>query len=91
VSPCAFYYAQFPELTREQHREWSILDTHDALTDHFKHYRSPGEIRRALESLGAEAVEAWPGGNGVEARCRKPAAAAEPAPAPSPSRARATA
>lgn len=83
VSPCAFYYAQFPELTREQHREWSILDTHDVLTDFFKHYRSPEEIRAALEALGAEEIVSVPGGNGVEARCRKPAAAPPPSRRPS--------
>jgi 2-polyprenyl-3-methyl-5-hydroxy-6-metoxy-1,4-benzoquinol methylase len=91
VSPCCFYYRYFPELTREQHREWSILDTHDVLTDHFKHYRSPQEIRRALESLGAEEVEAWPGGNGVEARCRKPASVPASTLAATPLRARARA
>lgn len=79
VSPCPFYYAQFPELSREQHREWMALDTHDGLTDHFKHYRSPEEIRAALEGLGGEQIVAVPGGVGVEARCRKPAATRSPA------------
>lgn len=75
VSPCCFYFAQFPELSREQHREWSILDTHDVLTDFYKHLRSVDEIRATLEGLGAEEVEVWEGGNGVEARCRRPARA----------------
>lgn len=75
VSPCCFYYAQVPGLSREQHREWSILDTHDVLTDHFKHYRSPEEIRAVLKGLGAEEIVSVSGGNGVEARCHKPAGA----------------
>jgi 2-polyprenyl-3-methyl-5-hydroxy-6-metoxy-1,4-benzoquinol methylase len=73
VSPVHTYFHQFPELSDEHQRAWAFLDTHDALTDHYKWFRTRGQIRRALSSLGAVDVEAWKDGNGVEARGRRPA------------------
>jgi 2-polyprenyl-3-methyl-5-hydroxy-6-metoxy-1,4-benzoquinol methylase len=74
VSPVLTYFHALPELDDRQQYEWAELDTHDSLTDWFKHVRTPGEIRRAFQALGA--VDMWVdiGGNGVEARCRKPGA-----------------
>jgi SAM-dependent methyltransferase len=71
VSPVLSYYNVLP-LRDDLQREWSLLDTHDSLTDWHKHFRTRGQIRRTLERLGA--VEIWCeyGGNGVEARCRRP-------------------
>jgi hypothetical protein len=66
-----FYYGSLPLRSRDQHYEWSLLDTHDGMTDVYKRYRSVGQIRRKLESLGAVDIHAWMGGNGVEAWCRK--------------------
>jgi SAM-dependent methyltransferase len=68
-----FYYGQFPLGSREQYYEWSLLDTHDGMTDHFKRFRTVASIRRTLERLGAQEIHVWKGGNGVEAWCRKPA------------------
>ncbi len=73
VSPVYTYFDQFPELSDEHQRAWAFLDTHDALTDHYKWFRSRRQIECALSDLGAVEVEAWKGGNGVEARCRRPA------------------
>jgi 2-polyprenyl-3-methyl-5-hydroxy-6-metoxy-1,4-benzoquinol methylase len=72
VSPVLTYFHALPELDDRQQYEWAELDTHDSLTDWYKHVRSPREIRRAFDSLGA--VDSWValGGNGIEARCRKP-------------------
>jgi SAM-dependent methyltransferase len=75
LSPVYTYFHVFPELDDRQQREWALLDTHDALTDWYKHLRSPRQIERALTGLGAEAVRCARGGNGVEARCRRPSAA----------------
>jgi 2-polyprenyl-3-methyl-5-hydroxy-6-metoxy-1,4-benzoquinol methylase len=72
VSPCQVYFRSSPELTREQHFELSRLDTFDQLTDHYKWLRTPAQIRRTLSALGGEEVTVRRGGNGVEARCRKP-------------------
>ena len=71
VSPVSSTYQAFP-LDDELHRQWSLLDTHDALTDWYKHFRTKGQIRRLLESLDAADIWCEYGGNGVEARCRRP-------------------
>jgi 2-polyprenyl-3-methyl-5-hydroxy-6-metoxy-1,4-benzoquinol methylase len=72
-SPLLTYFHAFPELNDEQQYEWAELDTHDYLTDYYKRVRSLGSIRATLESLGAENIWLDKGGNGVEARCQKPA------------------
>jgi len=71
ISPVLSYYHALP-LNDELQREWSLLDTHDSLTDWYKHVRTKGQIRRVLERLGAEEIRCEYGGNGVEARCRRP-------------------
>lgn len=72
ISPCHFYFRSFPHLTKEQLFEFARLDTYDSLTDRYKHLRTQGQIRQTLRALGAVGVEVWRGGNGVEARCRRP-------------------
>jgi 2-polyprenyl-3-methyl-5-hydroxy-6-metoxy-1,4-benzoquinol methylase len=72
LSPVLTYYHSLP-LSDQLQWEWAYLDTHDALTAYYHHYRSPSQLRRALEKLGAEDVWAVLGGNGAEARCRRPA------------------
>jgi len=72
VSPCPFYWRTFPELSRSQQLEWSHLDAFDTLMDFYKHKRSVRQIRCFLEGLGAEEIWCEKGGNGVEARCRRP-------------------
>src|SRR2546425_10268945 len=71
VSPCLAYCHIYPELTREQHEDWCRLDTYDELTDHFKRMRTAGQIRRALEALGATQIRAARREHVVEASCRK--------------------
>jgi 2-polyprenyl-3-methyl-5-hydroxy-6-metoxy-1,4-benzoquinol methylase len=71
VSPVLAYYHALP-LDDDLQREWALLDTHDLLTDRFKHFRTRGRIRAILESLGGEAIVCEYGGNGVEARCIRP-------------------
>jgi SAM-dependent methyltransferase len=72
ISPASWNYPVSPHLPKEYHYESSRLDTFDHLADRYKRLRTRGEIRRTLESLGAVEIEVWKGGNGVEARCRKP-------------------
>jgi SAM-dependent methyltransferase len=72
ISPVATYFAAYPELNREQHKEWSFLDTHDSLTDWYKHRKTIKQITRILENLGVKNIECLYGGNGVEARGQKP-------------------
>lgn len=71
LSPVFDYYDSYPELG-DQLAEWAFLDTHDGLTDHYKHLRTPEQIAAALRAAGLEVIECRPGGNGVEARARRP-------------------
>jgi SAM-dependent methyltransferase len=71
-SPVVDYQDSYPELDPALHRGWALLDTHDTLTDAYKHLRSPEEIAAALEECGMVEIEAVAGGNGVEARARRP-------------------
>ena len=66
-SPLVDYYGVFsidPDLLAE----WAILDTHDTLTDYYKHLRSEAQIEQSLRACGFSRVKVWRGGNGVEAR-----------------------
>jgi 2-polyprenyl-3-methyl-5-hydroxy-6-metoxy-1,4-benzoquinol methylase len=71
VSPVTVYDDVYPQLGEDLLQEWALLDTHDMLTDWYKHRRSVDEVRSALESAGLVDVWAALGGNGVEARGRK--------------------
>jgi SAM-dependent methyltransferase len=67
-----FYYGELPLTSREALYEWALLDTHDALTDTYKRFRTVNQIRGTLQGLGATHIAVWEGGNGVEAVCEKP-------------------
>jgi SAM-dependent methyltransferase len=75
VSPVLDYYDRHPELGPARLAEWARLDTHDALTDHYKHLRTAGQIRDALQSAGLSEIEVTEAGNGIEARGRRAARA----------------
>lgn len=69
-SPVVDYQDAYPQLGAKLLYEWAILDTHDTLTDHFKHLRTAEQIRDHLGSRGMTAIETVYAGNGVEARAR---------------------
>lgn len=71
-SPVIDYYEAYPQLGKRLLAEWALLDTHDTLTDHFKHFRSVEEIERCLQACGLVDLVVYYGGNGVEARARMP-------------------
>ena len=56
MSPVLTHYQTYPELDDELQRQWALLDTHDSLTDYFKHFRTRGQVRRLLEGLGLEEI-----------------------------------
>ena len=74
VSPLVDYYDSYPELRSGMLAEWAILDTHDTLTDRYKHLRSLEDVVAAVEATGLEVVEARYSGNGVEVRAVRAAA-----------------
>ena len=73
LSPVLSFYVLYPELDDRLQREWALLDTHDSLTDWYKHFRTANQIRRTLERLGVADIWCERGGNGVEARGSRPA------------------
>ena len=72
ISPLITLYDQYPQLPDKLLHEWTMLDTHDVLTDWFKHFRTVDQIRQLFVDLGGTDIWCEYGGNGVEARCRRP-------------------
>jgi len=72
ISPVLSYRHLYPQLSDVLLREWALLDTHDDLTDWYKHFRTRNQIVRALQGLGLERIWCEYGGNGVEARGYRP-------------------
>ena len=72
LSPVQAYYGKLP-LAEEAQVEWALLDTHDVLTDWYKHFRTRVQIEQTLRGLGLVDVVVREAGNGVEARGRRPA------------------
>jgi SAM-dependent methyltransferase len=73
LSPIVDYHDAYPQLGPQLQRTWATLDTHDTLTDFYKHLRSADEIRSHLQQCGMTAIETEYAGNGIEARARKTA------------------
>jgi len=73
LSPIVNYYPHFGLRDRDMYYEWMLLDTHDAMTDVYKHRRTAREIRDFIDLLGAIDITINHDGNGVEVSCRKPA------------------
>ena len=71
VSPILDYQYTYPSLGPALLKAWAVLDTHDALTDRFKHSRTADEIAATLRGLGLAPVVVSYGGNGVEARAQQ--------------------
>ena len=69
ISPVMDYYETLPDVKDVE--VWMTLDTHDALTDRYKHHRTVEQIRDALTSAGLTVEAVYYGGNGVEARARR--------------------
>lgn len=72
LTPIVNYYPHFGLRDKAMYYEWMLLDTHDAMTDVYKHRRTRRQIESFLRSLGAVQIEVTHGGNGVEASCTKP-------------------
>lgn len=71
-SPVVDYHYAYPQLGAQRLYEWAVLDTHDTLTDRYKHFRNADEIEAALRSFGMVNIQTTYAGNGVEARAWKP-------------------
>jgi len=71
-SPVVDYHYAYPQLGEQRLFEWALLDTHDTLTDRYKHLRTTEEIESALQSFSMTNIQTYYAGNGVEARAWKP-------------------
>jgi SAM-dependent methyltransferase len=71
LTPIVCYYPLFGLRDEAMYYEWMLLDTHDAMTDVYKHRRTATQIRETLQTLGACDIVVTHGGNGVEAYCEK--------------------
>ena len=72
ISPVHSYYFAYPQLSHEDQYQWARLDTHDTLTDWYKHLRSKKSIYSTLESLSAQNIFCEYSPHGIDARCQKP-------------------
>jgi 2-polyprenyl-3-methyl-5-hydroxy-6-metoxy-1,4-benzoquinol methylase len=71
ASPIVYFGDGWPQLSAEQRREWSILDTYDSLTDVYKFRRSPEQIGRLFDTLPLTDVTVGMEGHVVVARGRR--------------------
>lgn len=72
LSPIVDYQTAYPQLSPKLLYLWAILDTHDTLTDQYKHLRSVTEIKNYLKKLGLKKIKTYYAGNGVESQAYKP-------------------
>lgn len=72
MSPLVDYHDAYPQLSKEQLKTWAMLDTHDTLTDHYKHIRTSAEIQDQLIKCGMENIQIAVAGNGIEVIAKKP-------------------
>ena len=49
ISPLATYFQTIPQLDDRLQYEWALLDTHDGLTDYYKHLRSETQLRSGVQ------------------------------------------
>ena len=72
ISPVIFHFNYLRLPSRDAYYEWSLLDTHDSLTDHFKHYRTLRSLEDTVQSLpSCESCEIFQGDNGLVVRAKK--------------------
>ncbi len=72
VSPITTYFHAYPQLPDAMQKDWAVLDTHDGMTDWYKRLRSLKQIKDTLQRIGVACVEVSRGGNGIEARGKRP-------------------
>ena len=72
ISPVCCYYRTYPELSDEMQYQWALVDTHDSLTSWYRRFRTPSQIEHQLKALGLVEIVCCYGGNGVEARGKRP-------------------
>ena len=65
ISPISFYYGMF-NLTKDQHMEVSMLDTHDKNTDYYKRMLSQSELEKLIKKFNFKSYKVFKGGTGLQ-------------------------
>ena len=65
ISPISFYYGIL-DLSKQQHYEFSRLDTHDKNTDHYKRHQTEWGLNRIIAEFNFQTYEINHRGNGLE-------------------------
>ena len=59
ISPVHFYYHSLNLKNKKMYYEWGLLDTHDALTDVYKHHRNIEQIRNCLKQNNCKNINLY--------------------------------
>lgn len=72
LSPITSHHFDYPELDESQLLAWSRLDTHDNLTDWYKHHTTLGRTKNIISKLDGEIITLNLTQYNIEVLCRKP-------------------
>ena len=70
ISPISFYYGIF-DLTKEQHFEVSMLDTHDKNTDFYKRMITEKQLEKIITKFNFKSYKIFQGGTGLQCIIKK--------------------
>lgn len=59
ISPVHFYYPSLNLKNKIMYYEWGLLDTHDSLTDVYKHHRNIEQIRNCLKQNNCKNINLY--------------------------------
>ena len=65
ISPISFYFGMF-ELTKEQHFNLSLLDTHDKNTDYYKRMITNKQLTKMVQKFNFRSFKIFKGGTGLQ-------------------------
>ena len=65
ISPISFYYGIF-DLTKKQHFEVSMLDTHDKNTDFYKRMITEKQLEKIITKFNFKSYKIFQGGTGLQ-------------------------
>ena len=65
ISPISFYFGIF-ELTKEQHFNLSLLDTHDKNTDYYKRMITNKQLNKMVQKFNFHSFRVFKGGTGLQ-------------------------
>jgi ubiquinone/menaquinone biosynthesis C-methylase UbiE len=65
ISPISFYFGMF-KLTKEQHFNLSLLDTHDKNTDYYKRMITNKQLNKMVQKFNFHSFRVFKGGTGLQ-------------------------